>query len=64
MEGVNSSMMYLLYCKNFFEYHNVPPLSTTIFLKRSTEYIIMKAGMVAPRNLCGITQRSYICFSK
>jgi hypothetical protein len=28
MEGVNSSMMYLIYYKNFCKCHNVPPLST------------------------------------
>jgi hypothetical protein len=25
MEGVNSSMIYLIYCKNFCKFHNVPP---------------------------------------
>jgi hypothetical protein len=30
MEGINSSMIYLIYCKNFCKCHNVPPLSTTI----------------------------------
>jgi galactitol-specific phosphotransferase system IIB component len=29
-EGVNSSMVYFIYCKNFCKYHNVPPPSTTI----------------------------------
>jgi hypothetical protein len=24
MEGVNSSMKYLIYCKNFCKYYNVP----------------------------------------
>jgi hypothetical protein len=28
MEGINSSMMYLIYCKNFYKCHNVPPPST------------------------------------
>jgi hypothetical protein len=27
---VNSSMIYLIYCKNFYKFHNVPPPSTTI----------------------------------
>jgi hypothetical protein len=34
--GVNSSMIYLMHCKNLCKCHNVPPLSTTIkrvFLK-------------------------------
>jgi hypothetical protein len=30
MEGENSSMIYLIYCKNFYKCHNVPPPSTTI----------------------------------
>jgi hypothetical protein len=25
MEGVNSSMIYLIYCKNFCKYHNLTP---------------------------------------
>jgi hypothetical protein len=25
VEGVNSSMIYLIYCKNFGQCHNVPP---------------------------------------
>jgi hypothetical protein len=29
-EEVNSSMIYLIYCKNICKYHNVPTLSTTI----------------------------------
>jgi hypothetical protein len=28
--GGNSSMIYLIHCKNLYKYHNVPPLSTTI----------------------------------
>jgi hypothetical protein len=28
--GVNSSMMYLTYCKNFCKCHNIPPPSTII----------------------------------
>jgi hypothetical protein len=26
--GVNSSVIYLKHCKNFYKCHNVPPLST------------------------------------
>jgi hypothetical protein len=35
VEGVNSSMTYLIYCKKFCKCHNVLPPSTTIkkFLK-------------------------------
>jgi hypothetical protein len=28
--GVNSAMIYLIHCKNFYKCHNVPPPSTTI----------------------------------
>jgi hypothetical protein len=34
MEEVNSSMIYLIYCKNFCKCHNVPPPSTTIIVKK------------------------------
>jgi hypothetical protein len=30
MEGVNLSMIYLIYCKNLCEHHDVPLSSTTI----------------------------------
>jgi hypothetical protein len=30
VEGANSSMTYLIYCKNFCKCHNVPLPSTTI----------------------------------
>jgi hypothetical protein len=30
VEGVNSSTIYLMYCKNFCKYHNVLPPGTTI----------------------------------
>jgi hypothetical protein len=30
MEGVNSTMIYMIYCKNFSKCHNVPPPSTII----------------------------------
>jgi hypothetical protein len=30
VEGVNSSMIYLIYCKNFCKCHNVPPPRKTI----------------------------------
>jgi hypothetical protein len=30
VEGVNSSMLYLIHCKNFYKCHNVPPPSTKI----------------------------------
>jgi hypothetical protein len=30
--GVNSGMLYLIHCKNFFKYSNVPPPSTTVII--------------------------------
>jgi hypothetical protein len=30
VEGGNSSMIYLIYCKNLYKYHNVPPPNTII----------------------------------
>jgi hypothetical protein len=30
IEGVNSSKMYFIHCKNFCKCHNAPPPSTTI----------------------------------
>jgi hypothetical protein len=35
VEGVNSNMIYLIYCKNFCKCHNVSPPSTTI--KKNTQ---------------------------
>jgi hypothetical protein len=37
MEGVNSSMIYLLYFKKFCGCHNVPPLSKITTTKRLLE---------------------------
>jgi hypothetical protein len=31
MEGVNSSMIYLVYCENFCKYHNVPSVNNKFF---------------------------------
>jgi hypothetical protein len=36
-EGVNSSMIYLIYSKNFCNYDNVPRPNTTIKKKRGNE---------------------------
>jgi hypothetical protein len=30
VEGVNSIMIYLIHCKNFYKFHNVPSTITTI----------------------------------
>jgi hypothetical protein len=35
MEGVNSSMIYLTYCKNLCKCYSVPPPSTTIIIKEN-----------------------------
>jgi hypothetical protein len=32
VKGVNSSMIYLIHCKNFYKYHNVAPPSTIIII--------------------------------
>jgi hypothetical protein len=40
MEGVKIGMIYLLYCKSFCGYQNVPPFSTTI--KRNKDTIMEK----------------------
>jgi hypothetical protein len=32
--GMNSSMIYLMYCKKFCKCHLIPPLSTTIKKKK------------------------------
>jgi hypothetical protein len=37
MKGVNSSMTYLIYCKNNCKCHNVPPLNTTKNKKKKPE---------------------------
>jgi hypothetical protein len=34
-EGVNSSMIHLIHCKNLCKCHSVPPPSTTIKKKRN-----------------------------
>jgi hypothetical protein len=36
--GGNSSMIYLIHCKNFCKCYNVPPLSTTIKKKKKDEH--------------------------
>jgi hypothetical protein len=35
--GVNSNVMYLIYCKNFYKCHSVPPPSTTMKKKKESE---------------------------
>jgi hypothetical protein len=30
IEGVNSTIIYLMYCRNFWQCHNIPPANTTI----------------------------------
>jgi hypothetical protein len=39
VEGVvNSSPVYLLHCKNFCKYHNIPPPSTTMKRGKNPNY--------------------------
>jgi hypothetical protein len=35
-DRVNSTMIYLIYCKNFCKCHNISPPSTTIKKKKKT----------------------------
>jgi hypothetical protein len=50
---VNSSMIYLIYCKNFCKCHNVPLPSTTIKKgKKKTHEIIKKKKKVLWLWLC------------
>jgi hypothetical protein len=39
VEGMNSSTIYLIYCKNFYKCHNVPPPSTTIKINKNLKNI-------------------------
>jgi hypothetical protein len=48
VEGVNSSMIYLIHCKNFCKCHNVPQPSTTIkekmaLIKRKDVYSVHRS---------------------
>jgi hypothetical protein len=38
-DRVNSSMIYLIHCKNFYKCHKVPPPSTTIKKKKKEKRI-------------------------
>jgi hypothetical protein len=38
VEGVNSSMIYLIHCKNLYKYHTVFPPSTAIKKKKSFSF--------------------------
>jgi hypothetical protein len=39
VEGVNSSMIYLIHCKSLCKWYNVPPPSTTIKEKYINKYV-------------------------
>jgi hypothetical protein len=39
VEGVNSGMIYLIYCKNFCKCRNVPPPSTAIKKEKSCQLL-------------------------
>jgi hypothetical protein len=39
MEGVNSTMIYLIYCKNFCKCHDVPPPSIIKMVKKMTSLV-------------------------
>jgi hypothetical protein len=38
--GVNSSMIYLIYCKNFCKWHNVPQPSITVKVKKKKKRVL------------------------
>jgi hypothetical protein len=53
VERVNSSMIYLIYCKNFCKCHSVPPPSTTIKIRRtSKKNIVMAWGTAQRQSTC------------
>jgi hypothetical protein len=39
--GVNSSMIYLIYCKDFYKFHNVLPPSTTIKKSKKRQLLLL-----------------------
>jgi hypothetical protein len=41
VEGVNLNIIYLIYCKNFCKYHNVPPPNRTIKEKKKNSAFIL-----------------------
>jgi hypothetical protein len=43
VEGVNSSMIYLIHCKNFYKCHNVHSPSPTIKKERKKENEVHRA---------------------
>jgi hypothetical protein len=38
VEGVNSNMIYLIYCKKFCKCHNIPSPSTTVKKKKKGKH--------------------------
>jgi hypothetical protein len=40
VEGVNSSMIYLIHCKNLYKYHTVFPPSTAIKKKKKVSVFV------------------------
>jgi hypothetical protein len=42
VEGVNSSVIYLIYCKNFYKRHNALPPSTTIKINKYSTSLVIK----------------------
>jgi hypothetical protein len=46
VEGVNSSMIYLIHYKNFCKCHDVPPPSTTILKKQQNKETSQSDRMV------------------
>jgi hypothetical protein len=63
VEGVNSSIIYLIYCKNLCKCHNVPLPSTTIkekILKNKANK--QKLCLISVILLCKTTTPYFFCF--
>jgi hypothetical protein len=50
MEGVNSTMIYLVYCKRFYKCHNILLPRTTIKKKKEITYLGQQAAGILPHN--------------
>jgi hypothetical protein len=42
VEGMNSSMIYLIHCKKLCKYSNVPPPSITIIIKNDYDFLTFR----------------------
>jgi translation initiation factor 2 beta subunit (eIF-2beta)/eIF-5 len=61
VERVNSSMIYLIYIKNFCKCHNIPPPNTTIKNKQKRRHLLMNTQCIPkPPNLGKAKTNKYI----